>query len=161
MLCFDVLQVSCVPGDRGHIYVGPLLAEQVQAEITNAFVWFAECHPSVPPTSNMAWKHLSVLWFSRLPFIYDNFKKPCIVNFLPQMRSNIYGALPTTISITINVNSPLHLSPFYYNDGNVKCICNSRNTVMASRLSNVHYCNDHNSHFTYCFSLHFVNQKSI
>lgn len=86
-------------------------------------------------TSNPVGKPLSVLLFYPPPFIYDHFKKQCIVNFLPQMRSNTYRALPTTLSITINVNSALHLSPFYYNAGNVKCICNSQNTALAPRLT--------------------------
>lgn len=115
------------------------------------------CSPNLKHGMEASFCHLSVLWFSHLPCIYDHFKKPCIDNFLPQMRSNIYRALPTTISITINVNNPLHLSPFYYNVGNVKCICNSGKTVMAPRLSNVNFCNAHSSLFTYCFSLHFVN----
>lgn len=111
-----------------------------------------------PPTSNTPWKPLSVLWISQPPFIYNHFKKQCIVNFLPQMRSNTSRALPTSLSITINVNSPLHLSPFYYNAANVKCICSSGKPLMAPRLSYVHYHNAHNSHFNCCFSLHFVNQ---
>lgn len=43
----------------------------------------------------------------RLP---GHFKKQCTVKSLPQMRSNTYRALPTTLFITINVSSPLHPS---------------------------------------------------
>lgn len=83
--------------------------------------------------SNAVGKHISIL------LVY-HFKKQCIVNHLPQMRSSTSRALPTTCSIIINVNSPLHLSRFYYNGGNVKCICSSQNTLMAPGLSNLSLC---------------------
>lgn len=80
------------------------------------------------------------LYFIILPVAFHllgHFKKQCIVNSLPEMRSNTYRALPTTRFITINVSSSLH--PSHTFSGNVKCICNSHNTVMALRLRKVHY----------------------
>lgn len=114
-------------------------------------------HLFPPPQTRRESLFLSCEFPSRLSFTTTS-KRQCIVNFLPQMRSNTSRALPTTLSITINVNSPLHLSPFYYNAANVKCICSSGKPLMAPRLSYVHYHNAHNSHFNCCFSLHFVNR---
>lgn len=100
--------------------------------------------------SNSVGKHISIL------LVY-HFKKQCIVNHQPQMRSSTSTALPTTHSITINVTSPLHLPCFYYNGGNVKCICSSQNILMSPGLSNLSLC----SHFhSFCFIL-WININTI
>lgn len=74
----------------------------------------AECHSFVPSPSNTAHPSTTApLYLIILPVAFHlpgHFKKQCIVNSLPEMRSNTYGASPATLFITINVSSSLHPS---------------------------------------------------
>lgn len=108
--------VSPLPCETGHacslIYFFILL---VIVGITNALFFMTSrmsffCSP--PSTSNTVRSSMAAplyLIISPTSVIYlATSKKQCIVNSLPEMRSNTYGALPTTLFITINVSSPLH-----------------------------------------------------
>lgn len=68
----------------------------------------------------------------------DHFKKQCIVNSLPEMRSNTYRALPTALSITINVSSSLHPVLTFITLVEMSNIF-ATITVKASRLRKVRY----------------------
>lgn len=94
-------------------------------EMRDVCVRPAECPSSVP----MQRKSMSVVLFHHL-------RKQCTVNLLPRRKSNTFGALPTSPSITINVNS-LFISLLSYNGGNVKSICSRRNTGAAPGLRNL------------------------
>lgn len=86
----------------------------VIAGITNVcfWLWLLKCHSFVPFPQPQIQTESTFLpyYFTSYHFICGHFKSQCIVNFCPEMRSNTYIALPTTLSIIINVSSPLHLS---------------------------------------------------
>lgn len=76
------------------------------------WLWLLKCNSFVPFPQPQIQTESTFLpyYFTSYHFICGHFKSQCIVNFCPEMRSNTYIALPTTLSIIINVSSPLHLS---------------------------------------------------
>lgn len=72
---------------------------------------FPECHFVCfnPSTSNTAYRGSLPLIVLPVAFhLPGHFKRQCIVNSPPEMRSNTYRAMPITIFITINVSRPIH-----------------------------------------------------
>lgn len=75
------------------------------------FFWFATSRMSFfcsPPSTSGPTAPLYLIVSPVAFHLPGHFKKQCIVNSAPEMRSNTYRALPTILFITINVSSPLH-----------------------------------------------------
>lgn len=91
----------------------------------------------------------------------SHFKKQCIVNSLPEMRSNTYRTLPTTPFITINVSSSLHPSHAFIT---LVEMSNVFATVITSRcprgIRKVYY-HKECDFFNDCSLLHCRKPKSI